>query len=183
MKKVKIYLKIHRITGKKYVGKTTEDDVYRYQGSGKYWLRHIKKHGYNCDTVVLFESDNIKEVEAFALKYSEENNITKSDDYLNLKSENGLDGNPKGIVFSKEWCENISKTKKGISKPPRSKEHSENLSKARKGKCQPNISKALKGKKQPNVSAAKSKEWIITDPYGNRQVICNLKIFCIRTRT
>ena len=48
-----LYVKTHNITGLKYFGKTT-NDPYTYYGSGKYWLLHLKKHGYNisCQPVL-----------------------------------------------------------------------------------------------------------------------------------
>ena len=36
-----LYLKQHNITGLKYFGKT-EQNPYKYKGSGIYWLRHLK---------------------------------------------------------------------------------------------------------------------------------------------
>ena len=43
-----LYVKTHRITGLKYLGKTKQDP-YKYRGSGVYWTSHIKKHGYLVD--------------------------------------------------------------------------------------------------------------------------------------
>ena len=39
-----LYVKQHSITGMKYFGKTTRNPI-KYIGSGKYWKRHISKHG------------------------------------------------------------------------------------------------------------------------------------------
>jgi hypothetical protein len=36
-----LYVKTHNITGLKYFGKTT-NDPFKYKGSGKYWLDHLK---------------------------------------------------------------------------------------------------------------------------------------------
>lgn len=47
-----LYIKTHQITGLKYFGKTI-NNPYRYYGSGIYWLRHLKEHGYKIDTEVL----------------------------------------------------------------------------------------------------------------------------------
>lgn len=44
-----LYEKIHNKTGLKYFGKTTQNP-YTYQGSGKRWKNHIKKHGYDVTT-------------------------------------------------------------------------------------------------------------------------------------
>jgi hypothetical protein len=40
-----LYIKQHSITGLKYFGKTTKSNPYKYNGSGKYWIRHINKNG------------------------------------------------------------------------------------------------------------------------------------------
>lgn len=41
------YIKRHSLTGLKYFGKTTRLTVTngRYRGGGKYWQKHINKHG------------------------------------------------------------------------------------------------------------------------------------------
>lgn len=44
---------------------------------------------------MVYTLDEVKEI---ALKFSEENNIVKSKESANMKTENGLDGNPKGAI-------------------------------------------------------------------------------------
>jgi hypothetical protein len=92
-----LYIKQHSITGLKYFGKTTKDPL-KYNGSGKHWLRHIKKHGrkHIITTWVsepYIDSDAIVE---FALAFSKDNNIVESDLWANIIPENGLDGGPSG---------------------------------------------------------------------------------------
>ena len=71
--------------------------LYRYRGSGKYWLRHIKKYGYNVETKIVGVFENIDEATEFALKFSRDNNIVESKEWANLMEENGRDGgSPKG---------------------------------------------------------------------------------------
>lgn len=91
-----LYIKTHNKTGLKYFGKTSKPNPEKYTGSGKYWLRHLKKHGFNFSTEIIgtFE-DETKLVEA-ALTFSIENNIVDSKEWANLRDENGLDGAPKG---------------------------------------------------------------------------------------
>ena len=108
-----LYVKTHKITGLKYFGKTTRKDPISYTGSGKYWKNHIKKYGKHFDTEILASFEDIKECEKFALKFSEENNIVNSNEWANLKEENGLDGNPKGIKFSEEHKDKIRKSRIG----------------------------------------------------------------------
>ena len=50
MKPTYLYIKQHKITKLKYFGKTTKDPN-KYLGSGKHWIRHIKKHGLEIDTI------------------------------------------------------------------------------------------------------------------------------------
>lgn len=88
-----LYIKKHEITGKLYFGKTTKDHVLSYNGSGKHWLSHVKKHGESHVTTLWYCLFLDKEsVEHFAISFSKMNNIVQSDEWLNLKEENGLDG-------------------------------------------------------------------------------------------
>ena len=86
-----LYIKTHNITGLKYFGKTTNKDPYKYKGSGTYWKRHLKKHGYDVTTEVLGYYINEKECKSDSLKFSKENDIVNSKQWANLKEET-LDG-------------------------------------------------------------------------------------------
>ena len=57
-----LYVKTHNQTKLKYLGKT-ESDPYQYKGSGKYWLRHIRKHGNDVSTQILLATEDKKEFE------------------------------------------------------------------------------------------------------------------------
>ena len=46
-----LYIKTHNKTGLKYFGKTIFDP-YSYNGSGKYWRRHLKKYGCDITTKI-----------------------------------------------------------------------------------------------------------------------------------
>lgn len=147
-----LYIKQHAVTGKLYFGKTVSKYVKKYQGSGKLWTRHIRKHGkehiitlWYC---LFYEEASIKQ---FALSCSEQWNIVESDQWLNLRPEDGLSGgNMKGVnkgvpkslmhkhnlslagkgkhnhKHTKETCLKISKSKAG---KPFSSDHKENVSK------------------------------------------------------
>ena len=67
---ITLYIKTHRKTGLKYFGKTTADDPFTYQGSGKRWRRHLMKHGYDCDTEIYFQSESEEEILREALRFS-----------------------------------------------------------------------------------------------------------------
>lgn len=87
--KTYIYVKTHRVTGLKYLGKT-QQDPYKYKGSGVYWTNHCKKHGYDeVDTEVLCECETPEEVKERGLYYSELWNVVESDEWANLTEETG----------------------------------------------------------------------------------------------
>jgi hypothetical protein len=86
-----LYLKVHNITGLKYLGYTSRDP-FKYNGSGKYWLRHIKKHGYDISTTILGQYDNMTDVTKNGLYYSNKWDVVESSDFANLKEEAGFGG-------------------------------------------------------------------------------------------
>ena len=114
---ITLYIKTHRITGLKYFGKTEKDDPISYWGSGIRWRRHLMKHGYDCDTEIYLQSENREYIIQEALRFSRAYDIVNSDLWANIREENGVDGQVKGIVFSDEWCEKISKANKGRKRP------------------------------------------------------------------
>ena len=88
-----LYIKQHSVTKLKYFGKTTKDP-YKYNGSGKHWAPHIKKHGrkHIITTNVFGPFTNSIAISEFALAFSKDHNIVNSDLWANQKLENGLDG-------------------------------------------------------------------------------------------
>lgn len=104
-----LYIKQHTITGKLYFGKTYDKrGPVEYPGSGTHWKNHCKKHGKEYVATLwyyLFESKD--EIMEFALKFSEEMDIVKSDQWLNLKPENGIDGGATGRIKSKEEIDGL----------------------------------------------------------------------------
>lgn len=109
-----LYIKRHKITGLLYFGKTI-GDVLKYNGSGKYWKRHIKKYGIDfVETIwceLFFTESELKE---FSTLFSEHFEIVKSGKWANLIPESGIDGAPPGIIFSEQHRENIKKSKTGV---------------------------------------------------------------------
>ena len=87
-----LYVKTHRKTGLKYLGKTKQKDPHQYRGSGKYWKDHIKKHGYDVDTEILRECQSNEEVRQWGLYYSELWQVVASNKWANLKEESGDGG-------------------------------------------------------------------------------------------
>jgi len=89
-KQVVLYIKTHTVTGKKYFGMTTREDVHAYSGSGKYWKRHLNIHGYTWTTEIYgaYNSDD-EQLEVDALEFSYDNDIVGSKDWANLIVESG----------------------------------------------------------------------------------------------
>lgn len=170
MKPTYLYIKEHTKTGLKYFGKTYNEHPEKYLGSGKYWKKHIKKHGEEFVKTTWFQLfTNEKDLINYAIHFSTENNIVKSKEWANLKNENGLDGGMERGYWSKEQIEhNRQKAKQrwvdGVYDP-------EKLRLSRIGFSQPQSQK-------DKVSKLLSKEWEITDPNGNCFIIENLTKFC-----
>lgn len=148
-----LYVKTHLDTGLKYLGKTIKDP-FKYKGSGKYWLRHIAKHGYNCSTEIIFESTDHNEIKQIGQQYSKMWNIVNSSNWANLKEESGDGG---GYIHSNETKSKVSEKLKGRSLTD---DHKAKLSAAHKGHrdyrsaeskkiAGIKASRALKGKKKP----------------------------------
>jgi len=105
-----LYIKKHSITGLKYFGKTSKKDPYKYLGSGKYWKKHIKKHGKQfVETLWVSELYYDTSIIDHALHFSNENNIVLSDDWANLVMENGIDGGVSGVSGTSPSVETRSK--------------------------------------------------------------------------
>ena len=89
-----LYVKEHSITGMRYLGKTTRNDPYKYNGSGTDWVEHINEYGKEHIKTIwvskIFTDTRIKD---FAILASKHWNIVNSKDWANLKLETGLDGN------------------------------------------------------------------------------------------
>lgn len=89
MKKHFILLKTHKDTQLKYLcyHYGTEETCYTYLGSGRYWKYHIRKHGKNINTQILYCCETQEEARECGLKYSHKYNIVISKDYANLIAE------------------------------------------------------------------------------------------------
>jgi hypothetical protein len=88
-----LYIKTHRTTGLKYLGKTSRLDPYSYPGSGKRWRAHLDKYGYEFNTEILLESEDPAKIKEAGLYYSNMWNIVEDTNWANLKPESG-DGGP-----------------------------------------------------------------------------------------
>ena len=95
-------IKEHVDTGLKYLCYTrSEGSTYaNYKGSGTLWKRHLKKYGDNITTELIFETADKELFKKTAIEYSQKWNIVESDDWANLKIEEGDGGD---TVSNKMW--------------------------------------------------------------------------------
>jgi hypothetical protein len=98
----KLMVKTHGVTGLKYLCYTRKSGVKydEYVGSGVLWKRHIKTHGKNVTTELIFESNDLAEFKRIAIARSIEYDVVNSESWANLKLEEGDGGN---TVGSKMW--------------------------------------------------------------------------------
>ena len=158
-----LYVKTHQITGLKYLGKTKSTDPYKYKGSGTYWKRHLKVHGYICDTIILCECQTEEEITKLGLYYSKLWNVVESKEWANLKDEASQGGNLSAETKAKIGESHRGKqlTKDSIDKRTASRQgysHSDDtrrkISQTQTGKIvsdetRRKISDANKGKRNP----------------------------------
>ena len=106
-----LYIKRHSITGLKYFGCTSRYRAENYDGSGKYWSNHIKKHGrkFVVTDLIIGPYTNKEELEVLALWMSEKLDIVASSEWANLIHEGGLGtGNVKGFKMDDEQKHKVS---------------------------------------------------------------------------
>lgn len=80
-------IKTHDITGLKYLCVTTRKNWKAYQGSGIYWQRHLKKHGYDFTTELLYETDDYEDFLEQCLYYSALYDVVLNEEFANLVPE------------------------------------------------------------------------------------------------
>lgn len=106
-----LYIKQHSITGLLYFGCTTRRNINTYAGSGKYWSRHIRKHGRKFVKTLLCIGPYTDQTQLFNLAtwMSSELDIVNSDRWANLTVEDGMGGGPrKGFKHSEESKQKMS---------------------------------------------------------------------------
>ena len=110
-----LLLKTHNQTGLNYLCKFSEGvkkSPHKYKGSGKYWKRHIKKHGYDVETKILYQGQSEQELSACAIFWSNVYDVVKNKKFANLIPENGLDGGGvKGQNLGNKYCLGMKRTK------------------------------------------------------------------------
>jgi len=103
--KTYLYLKTHRVTGLKYLGKTTQDP-YKYKGSGLRWTRHLAKHGNDVSTLILFESEDKQQIKNQGQYYSNLWNVVNDQSFANMRPETGDGGD---MSMCQSWHDGVKK--------------------------------------------------------------------------
>jgi hypothetical protein len=91
-----LYKKTHKITNLKYLGFTKKDPC-KYKGSGIRWLAHLKKHGYDIETEILYETTDRNKIQQVGEYYSKLWNVVYDNEWANLKTESGEGGGVPGM--------------------------------------------------------------------------------------
>lgn len=90
---IRLMIKTHNVTELKYLCVSTKDDYLNYPGSGVKWRNHLKQHGFNFSTVVLYESQVRNDIfKSMCLYYSRLYDVVNSDEWANLIMEDGNTG-------------------------------------------------------------------------------------------
>jgi hypothetical protein len=182
-----LYIKTCNHCGLKYLGKTIKDP-FKYKGSGKYWLRHLNKHGENVTTDVIFETENEEELKNAGVYFSELYDVVKSKKWANLKEENG-GGGFEYINNSKELRTKSVKGRKENAlkrgywfKPGTIFTHSEQqIQKQSKMMKENNPNKyGLSEKHKINIGKGNLKKYIVIFANNEIEEINNLKEFSIK---
>lgn len=96
-------------TNLKYLCKTKQNP-YSYQGSGLRWLNHLKKHNSWIVTCIIGEYNSEEELKQAGIYYSKLYNVVESDDWANLRLEEG-DGGGAGKIGRRWKISNTSNMK------------------------------------------------------------------------
>jgi hypothetical protein len=114
-----LYIKTHKNTGLKYLGKTKQDP-FKYSGSGVKWLLHLKQYGVDHHTEVIFETNNSELFNIVSRYYSNYYHIVNAmDDFGNKIWANQIPETGGGPGFTSEYLKmthNRPETKEKIRK-------------------------------------------------------------------
>ena len=87
----KLMIKTHNLTGLKYLCITKRANWQDYLGSGTRWNRHLKKHGNDISTELLFESDDYSTFVEVCYYYSDLFDVANSSEFANVVPEYGYE--------------------------------------------------------------------------------------------
>lgn len=162
-----LYVKLHAVTGLRYLGQTKQDP-YRYLGSGIDWLEHLRLYGADLKTEIILESKSKIDIDNAGRYYSNLWRITTSvDDFGNRIWANRINETGGGGIGGRGRLPGFShseETKEKLRQANKSKiiteEHRRRLSEANTGKThtvdtKQKISNARKGKPRSAETKAK----------------------------
>lgn len=105
-----LMLKTHMTTCMKYLCKTSFrkgsksiEYCFKYLGSGKRWLNHLKKHGNNIKTDILIVTYDLNNFRRIAFDLSLSLDIVNRNDFANLTEEKGDGGLIGNGQLGKNW--------------------------------------------------------------------------------
>lgn len=85
-------IKTHNKTGLKYLCQTKRKNPFKYPGSGKHWRSHLNFHGYDFSTEIIGVYETKEELKEAGIHYSNLFNIVESNEWANLRIEDGDGG-------------------------------------------------------------------------------------------
>ena len=162
-KPTRLYIK--ESNGLKYFGKSTKDNIHDYPGSGKFWIKHIKKHGkHTIKTIWISEWFTCPyKLQDYAIKFSKDNDIVHSEEWANLIAENGLSGG-----YNKNNYFSVS----DFNRLPRTAEHKKAIGDAQRGKKETDIVRQKKSASHQTLeSKRKARELMLGAKCWNNGLI------------
>lgn len=116
---IALYVKTHRVTGLKYLGKT-KNDPFTYRGSGLDWATHLLEHGEEVDTEVIRWCRDKESLRYWGIYFSELWDVVNSKDWANRTREEGQGGAmPAEIngMSGKRWWNNGTEQQVAFDSP------------------------------------------------------------------
>lgn len=110
----KLMIKIHNKTGLKYLCITKRENWERYPGSGKRWLSHLKKHGYDFQTILLYDTEDYSKFLEVCSAVSTDLDVVISEEFANLVPENGYSNDYGLSNLEMFWIYASEETKKEV---------------------------------------------------------------------
>lgn len=204
-----LYIKKHTLTGMLYFGKTNRSEKFlleKYNGSGRHWNNHLKKHGKEFVKTIWYRIFNDEhDCIEFAEFFSEFFDISKSKKWANEKPETGLGGGSngrkgwkpsdktreiwasqrRGKKASVETKQKMSTSRSGVNNffyGKSGSEHPITGFKHSEEECQKRsyrVSEIMSDpERRKNIANKLARTWEIIDPCGNKIQVTNLIQWC-----